>query len=671
MRDRFDKSFFLSNCVLRAVFLVVCALIGVFGAASRVALADGFNFPILGLSQGASQTLKAHNLSSRPNSAQIDEILAQVEKTPTRDLICAYVEAGYAEARRQETFRPRRALDCYASVALYAWRVLFDASLRSQRDASIFSASDFEVMKTYNGACERLLFLVLRDVSKEDILSFRNEQTIELHCESKNLLLKNIARFGSWKPEELGAFQLASSVKVEKLDYVCRRNGIGTPLVAYRSADASINRPEEAYYSEGIRFPATAIIRPNPEAPLGALPPLDPNARDREFPSTEPIAFLEIYDSISAASIIVDGREVPLCADLTTPLASYLSSNVDEISSLAKQGLFKPELLQTTWKSSTTVERSLQGLYMFEPYDPDKIPVVMIHGLGSAPITWLEMYNALNSAKEIQNAFQFWFFFYPTGQPFWISAAQFRSDFAKLRETVDPRRTARALDQTVLIGHSMGGLIARMQVQSSGTRLWERASSKSLEELNLDAETTARLRSWFFFEPDPSIKRVITLATPFKGSNYANDFTQWVAGQAIAAPQVVSKVSSFISDGLSGKSSVPTLLQTTTSVDSLSPNSPIFAALDECPIPSNVALNNIVGVLDYADKRLIAPKKTDGVVEFSSSHRDDVESEKIVSESHSYVQTHPASILEVKEILLRHRDKAREEIAKNASTATR
>jgi len=107
-------------------------------------------------------------------------------------------------------------------------------------------------------------------------------------------------------------------------------------------------------------------------------------------------------------------------------------------------------------------------------------------------------------------------------------------------------------------------------------------------------------------------------------------------------------------------------LQTTTSVDSLSPSSPVFAALEECPIPSDVALNNIVGVLNSAEKRLIAPKKTDGVVEFSSSHRDDVESEKIVSESHSYVHTHPAAILDVKEILLRHRDKTREEIAQGS-----
>ena len=50
---------------------------------------------------------------------------------------------------------------------------------------------------------------------------------------------------------------------------------------------------------------------------------------------------------------------------------------------------------------------------MFEPYDPKKIPV-MTHGLGSSPTTWLEMYNALRNAPDIQNAYQFWFYFYPT-----------------------------------------------------------------------------------------------------------------------------------------------------------------------------------------------------------------------------------------------------------------
>ena len=34
---------------------------------------------------------------------------------------------------------------------------------------------------------------------------------------------------------------------------------------------------------------------------------------------------------------------------------------------------------------------------MLEPYDPNKMPVVMVHGLWSSPVTWMEMFNDLRS----------------------------------------------------------------------------------------------------------------------------------------------------------------------------------------------------------------------------------------------------------------------------------
>ncbi len=39
------------------------------------------------------------------------------------------------------------------------------------------------------------------------------------------------------------------------------------------------------------------------------------------------------------------------------------------------------------------------GLYMFQPYEPGKIPVLMVHGLWSSPMTWVEMYNDLHARR--------------------------------------------------------------------------------------------------------------------------------------------------------------------------------------------------------------------------------------------------------------------------------
>ena len=81
---------------------------------------------------------------------------------------------------------------------------------------------------------------------------------------------------------------------------------------------------------------------------------------------------------------------------------------------------------------------------MVEPYDPAKIPVVMVHGLWSSPLTWMEMFNDLRAFPEIRDQFQFWFYLYPTGQPFWISAAEMRKDLEVLHNTLDPRGSGKS-----------------------------------------------------------------------------------------------------------------------------------------------------------------------------------------------------------------------------------
>ena len=148
------------------------------------------------------------------------------------------------------------------------------------------------------------------------------------------------------------------------------------------------------------------------------------------------------------------GRDLLLETDMTCSP----TSSMRRASSIVgrEKGLLRPEeMFEFVPTESPTRERTLQGLYMLEPYDPKKIPVVMTHGLGSSPTTWLEMYNALRNAPDIQNAYQFWFYFYPTGQPFWASAAQLRTELSRLRETVDPARSEPARSNCAC-RHSMG-----------------------------------------------------------------------------------------------------------------------------------------------------------------------------------------------------------------------
>ena len=124
---------------------------------------------------------------------------------------------------------------------------------------------------------------------------------------------------------------------------------------------------------------------------------------------------------------------------------------------------------------------------MVEPFDPNRIPVVMVHGLWSSPTTWMEMFNDLRAFPEIRSRYQFWFFLYPTGQPFWTSAAQLRDTLAEVRQTLDPQLQNPNLDQMVLVGHSMGGLVSQLQTLESGDDFWRIVSDKPFEELQADA----------------------------------------------------------------------------------------------------------------------------------------------------------------------------------------
>jgi hypothetical protein len=56
-------------------------------------------------------------------------------------------------------------------------------------------------------------------------------------------------------------------------------------------------------------------------------------------------------------------------------------------------------------------------LVFLQPFNPAKTPVVLIHGLLSTPRMWKPVLKGLLADREIRDRYQFWFFFYPTGQP--------------------------------------------------------------------------------------------------------------------------------------------------------------------------------------------------------------------------------------------------------------
>jgi hypothetical protein len=268
----------------------------------------------------------------------------------------------------------------------------------------------------------------------------------------------------------------------------------------------------------------------------------------------------------------------------------------------------------------------------------------------------MEMFNDLRNDPRIRDHYQFWFYLYPSGQPFWYSAAQMREDLAEVRRVCDPQQHLPALDQMVLVGHSMGGLVAKLQTVNSGNAFWETVSEHPFAELKAENEIRDSLARTFFFRPNPSIRRIVTIGTPHRGSHFANDFTSWIGRKAISIPtqlihgqqRIVAENPHYFHDD--------NPLDISTSIDSLAPGSAILSRLLQAESAPYLRHHNIVGrvphdgVVGSVARSLL--REGDGVVPLASAEFSQAASQVVVPADHTAVHRHPQSILEVRRILL-------------------
>jgi pimeloyl-ACP methyl ester carboxylesterase len=89
------------------------------------------------------------------------------------------------------------------------------------------------------------------------------------------------------------------------------------------------------------------------------------------------------------------------------------------------------------------------GIFLLEPYDPDRIPVLFVHGIGDTPGRWQTMIDHLDRER-----FQPWVFSYATGLPIDANARY-------MYEAVTQLRILHGVKEMHLIAHSMGGLVSQ------------------------------------------------------------------------------------------------------------------------------------------------------------------------------------------------------------------
>jgi pimeloyl-ACP methyl ester carboxylesterase len=578
------------------------------------------------------QLLRRYALDANDPLETLQDLEQEIAREPLPEKLYAYAELAHVQGKRLEAYgNKERALELYGASVAHAYWYLFDGRFdpyRNPYDPQFRGACD-----VYNGSLEA----AMRIIAKKGLL--RAGTNCRIATESKVFDIE-IAPRGRWQAFDFDQLEFVSDYEVKGLQNRHHTYGLGVPLIAvWRQHQTASER--ERYYPPGLSFAVTAFLQV--KAPPHSLQEDDQRLRH---------CVLELHDTVALKDIDINGRCIPLETDLTTPLAYFLDNpKFEQQRNIAGPGLWKPDSAAT-----------LTGLFMLEPYDPARIPVLMVHGLWSGPVTWMEMFNDLRSFPEIRDQYQFWFYLYPTGQPFWVSARQLRADLAKAHQVLDPQDESPALDQMVLVGHSMGGLVAKMQSVESGNDFWAILSDHPFQELKADDETRERLAQTLFFHPNPSVRRVITIGTPHRGSEFANDYTRWLGRHLIRLPEVMVNTTRAVTRDNPGFFRGTEFLTVNTSIDSLAPESPVLPVLLKASRAPWTRYHNIVGRVSDEGWVGSLAAESDGIVDCESAHLDEIDSEITVSADHVNVHRNPRAILEVRRILLDHRLLARAEI---------
>ena len=277
------------------------------------------------------------------------------------------------------------------------------------------------------------------------------------------------------------------------------------------------------------------------------------------------------------------------------------------------------------------------GLYFLQPYDPERIPLIFVHGLASSPFTWVGTINGLQADPEVRKHYQFWVFAYPTGNPVLYSGLRFREELARV-EKLHPNHK-----DFVVVGQSMGGLLSQVQATTVTRADWEKAlgaPGKMLFSTLTPGETVTRALT---FKANPRIKRVVFVCTPHRGADMA---TGGIGRLAISLISLPATLASTITAEV-GQDVIKQLNngRLPNGVSNLRPDAPYIKVLDKVPVQA--PYHSIIG---NRGKPGPLPESSDGIVPYWSSHMNKARSEVIVPGPHSSTEL-PQTITELDRIL--------------------
>ena len=550
----------------------------------------------------------------------IQRLLNEEQSVAVSDeMLAAVAELATAEAIRLDTVPvagdSSQAVARFFAAARYSYAYLF-------RPGRVTAGRSLEVRQTqvrdyYNYATERAVQMLFGRVHATDKTYIPRTGVVR---EVANWVLTNgeVQVRAPWHATGLEAVVPASSLQFDGLRNVYRRDGIGAELVAVWSL------PRDESVSVEIAYHPTTVLLS-----------FD-GASDQELLQTSR-ARLDIYDPYQQRAVRIQGEEVALAGNFTGAYGLWLA-----------RSKFNAEALRTLFGRREALDHA--EVLMMQPYDPTRLTVVLIHGLGASPDSWVNVANEILGDERLRNRYQIWQVFYPSNLPVAISQREVRQALEQTFARVDPGQVNDASHHIVLVGHSMGGIISRLLVSTGSERIWEeRYQAPAGSERR---QSLARLEPYLDFRPLPGVDCAVFLATPHAGTPYAHHWLGRRIASLIHLPATLVANVDRDADAIEGE--LPEVAQMLrrhpNAINLLDSSDPFFEIIGKLDIAPGVTYHQIIA---RKDSRVPVEDSDDGYVPYRSAYLPGAASTLVVESGHR-VQLKAPAILELRRILLLH-----------------
>ncbi|ERL55057.1 esterase/lipase family protein [Psychrobacter aquaticus] len=480
-----------------------------------------------------------------------------------------------------------------------------------------------------------------------------DDYDLGIYLPNENNYLQNAHKQTSALADLVSTYEL----RLSGLNSISKRSGLGISLVASlddrytttirqllvaslsgrltnekNSESTEESKPSSRIYPTGHLL-LTGLIQPSGDSVLDVL-----SSRKLD---------IHLYNPYQSESVNILGDDYPLAANFSAGYGLWLSEN--QLDGVGYLNLITRQ-----------PDAGLPKLFMLEPYDPNKRVIVMLHGLASSPATWVNLTNDILNDDKLRDNYQVWQIFYPTNLPILENRYQIQRLINSTYEQTDPTGQNRASKNSVIIGHSMGAIIARMMLSDENLvddldrlddqNILSGSEKRKIRDAIKESFTDKALKERFELTALPQVDTAVFLSAPFRGTDYADRWFTRALRRIVYLPVGLIKT---VTDNLATIATQGDLSQNPlgalylqNGASQLSDKSSFIQLTKDITINNRITYHSIIANNDADITKGLAQMQPSGVkIDLSQAIEDDTEDETASTSNTSDTPQIPAAPL--------------------------